>query len=123
MSMPDGTGRGVLDRGLLLLEHVSRPGPVSPTEVGEDLGVGRSSLKPLHADVEAARQRGYAVDNVDNGDGVGCFAAPVLDHVGRPVCANGVAGPAGRVLPKESATAVLVMQTALLLSRRLGHRP
>lgn len=256
MSMPDGTGRGALDRGLLLLDYVSRYGPVSPTKAAEGVGVSRSAtyrlvkqlcergfleavegsdavrvgvkvvemglaelgerdvvsvgsaflrelaqrtqevaflgvvdtdevvylaretvgthsiqmsarlgarrplhatglgkaflsalphdelarvlarlryqpLTPhtitdpqsLHADVEAARQRGYAVDNVENEDGVGCFAAPVLNHVGRPVCAISVAGPAERLLPKESTTAVLVMQTAQLLSRRLGHRP
>lgn len=77
----------------------------------------------LQADIEATKQRGHAVDDVEGEAGVGCFAAPVLNHVARPVCAISVAGPAERLLPKESTAAMLVMQTAQLFSRRLGHRP
>lgn len=76
----------------------------------------------LREDILDVRARGYAIDNIENEDGVACFAAPVMDYSRQPVCAISVAGPAERILPTEQKTAQLVVETAQAISRRLGYR-
>jgi DNA-binding IclR family transcriptional regulator len=68
------------------------------------------------------RERGYAVDHMENEDGIRCVGAPVLDHRGQPVAGLSVAGPSYRVTPEQVPTlAALVCQAAEEVSRRLGH--
>ncbi len=75
----------------------------------------------LLAAVEAARERGYAVDEGEVEPGVACIAAPIRDHRGVAGAAISVAGPADRVLARERTSGPLVMRTAAAISRRLGH--
>lgn len=75
----------------------------------------------LEAEVRAAGERGYAIDEVEVEEGVACVGAPVLDHAGLPVAAISVAGPAERVLPKVAEAGRLVSETAASISRRLGY--
>lgn len=75
----------------------------------------------LEAEVLATRERGYGIDRVEVEEGVACFGAPVCDHLGLPVAAISVAGPADRVLPREDEIGSLVVDTALAISRRLGY--
>lgn len=77
--------------------------------------------RALEDEILLTRDRGYAIDNVEVEEGVGCFAAPVFDYRGLPVAGISVAGPADRVLPKEERLGPLVAKTASVLSRRLGH--
>lgn len=68
------------------------------------------------------RTRGYAVDHMENEDGIRCVGAPVLDHRGQPVAGLSVAGPSYRVTPEQVPTlAALVCQAAEEVSARLGH--
>lgn len=76
----------------------------------------------LLEELALSHRRGYAIDNIEVEDGVGCFAAPVLDHGGQPVGAISIAGPSERVLPNESRFAPAVVTTAAQISARLGHR-
>lgn len=73
-------------------------------------------------ELSRSHRRGYAIDDVEVEEGVGCFAAPVLDHQGRPVGAISIAGPSERVLPHESRFGPVVVATAAQVSARLGHR-
>ena len=75
----------------------------------------------LETEVLATRERGYGIDRVEIEEGVACFGAPVCDHLGSPVAAISVAGPADRVLPREDEIGPLVVETALAISRRLGY--
>jgi inosose dehydratase len=77
----------------------------------------------LTDELRRTRARGYAIDNVENEDGVRCVAAPVRDHAGAVVASLSVAAPAYRFdrgdLP---AVAPRVMAAAAELSARLGHK-
>ena len=75
----------------------------------------------LEAEISLTKERGYAVDRVEVEEGVACFGAALRDHRGLPVAAISVAGPAGRLLPKEGKVGPLVAKTALAMSRRLGY--
>jgi IclR family acetate operon transcriptional repressor len=90
--------------------------------------LGKAYLSALSAkarrvliEVLATRERGYGIDRVEIEEGVACFGAPVCDHLGSPVAAISVAGPADRVLPREDEIGPLVVETALAISRRLGY--
>jgi DNA-binding IclR family transcriptional regulator len=75
----------------------------------------------LEAEVSATRERGYGIDRVEVEEGVACLGAPICDHLGLPVAAISVAGPADRILPREGEIGSLVAGTALAISRRLGY--
>jgi DNA-binding IclR family transcriptional regulator len=55
------------------------------------------TAKALRADLARIRARGYAIDDVENEDGVRCVAAAVLDHSATPVAAVSISGPVSRV--------------------------
>jgi DNA-binding IclR family transcriptional regulator len=75
----------------------------------------------LKAELHDARRNGYAVEDGEAAIGDAGVAAPVFDSDG-VVGAIGVVGPVERVLAPErrDAHAVLVRETAKLLSRDLG---
>jgi DNA-binding IclR family transcriptional regulator len=51
----------------------------------------------LRAELETVRDRGYAIDEGERIDGLGCVAAPITDENEVPVGAISVAGPLGRL--------------------------
>ncbi len=77
----------------------------------------------LMRQVEAVRERGYAVDDQEHEAGVRCMAAPIRDYRGKVVAAISLTGPATVVCPeREGEISVLVTAVARDISRRLGHR-
>lgn len=76
----------------------------------------------LHRELEVTRARGYAVDDVENEDGVRCIAAPVRDHTGSVVAAMSVSAPAYRFsLQDVGELSTLIIRIANELSARLGE--
>jgi DNA-binding IclR family transcriptional regulator len=75
----------------------------------------------LLAELAKVREQGWAVDNVENEDGVRCVGAPILDHLGAVVAALSVSGPTMRVtedrVPELGAQVKTVAEE---ISHRIG---
>jgi DNA-binding IclR family transcriptional regulator len=81
-----------------------------------------TDAEEFRAELEGIRRRGYAVDNVENEEGIRCVAAPVRDHTGRVIAGISVAGPQYRLtLEQVSDIAVLVRKATDELSSRMGY--
>jgi DNA-binding IclR family transcriptional regulator len=77
----------------------------------------------LLAALDEVRTRGWAVDDVENEDGVRCVGAPILDHLGAVVAALSVSGPTMRVTEdRVPELGEQVLSTAKEISRRIGAR-
>jgi DNA-binding IclR family transcriptional regulator len=75
----------------------------------------------LAQDLIAVRERGYAIDDVENEVGLRCVAAPIFDHTGSPVSAISVSGPVARVTRRRvTELGPRVAAAADEISRRLG---
>jgi len=73
------------------------------------------------AHVALVRKRGYAIDEIENEEGVRCVAAPVRDHAGSVVAGISVSAPAYRFSPEDvRRLAPDVLRVTAELSRRLG---
>jgi len=78
--------------------------------------------KALREELKKVRRNGYAVDDVENEDGIRCVGAPIFDHRGKPVAALSVSGPAFRMTQERvQELSMPVKATALKISRRLGY--
>ena len=78
----------------------------------------------LADEIRVTRDRGYAIDDVENEDGVRCVAAPVRDHTGEVVAAMSVSAPAYRFARSDlPQLAPKVLAATAELSARIGHRP
>jgi DNA-binding IclR family transcriptional regulator len=78
----------------------------------------------LLEELERTRERGWAIDDVENEEGVRCIAAPIRDHLGAVVAAMSVAAPAYRfALEDLDDLAPTVLNATAELSRRIGWRP
>ena len=81
------------------------------------------TLEALQDDLARVRRRGYAIDNEEHEDGVGCVATAVFDHTGRPCAAISVSGPSARILhAKAPVLGELLIEHAGEISAALGHR-
>jgi DNA-binding IclR family transcriptional regulator len=80
------------------------------------------TVAELDDDFGRIRDRGYAVDNEEHELGVGCVAAPVFDHTGRPAAAISVSGPSARILEADpAALGSLIADRARQVSEALGQ--
>ncbi|MFD1713360.1 IclR family transcriptional regulator [Amnibacterium flavum] len=77
----------------------------------------------LSIELDAIRDRGYAIDEIENEEGVRCVAAPVRDHLGQVVAAISVSAPAYRFTRDHvDRFAPRVVAAAMELSARVGYR-
>jgi DNA-binding IclR family transcriptional regulator len=73
-------------------------------------------------ELDRVRAQGYALDNVENEEGIRCVAAPILSFGGKPVAAFSLSGPAFRMtLERAEALSEAVRLTAARISRQLGY--
>ncbi|GAB5448385.1 HTH-type transcriptional regulator BhcR [Gymnodinialimonas sp.] len=88
-----------------------------------DQFTGRTLTEPatLRADLEATRERGFAIDDEEKNEGMRCIAAPVFDLSGEAVAGISVSGPVSRVsVVQTHVIAEAVMTAADDLSAAMG---
>ncbi|MBE7553100.1 MAG: IclR family transcriptional regulator [Anaerolineales bacterium] len=74
--------------------------------------------------LEAIRVQGFAIDDVENEEGVRCVGAPIFDYTGRAFAALSISGPAYRLsVPRLLELAPLTMKAARAVSAKLGYVP
>lgn len=77
----------------------------------------------VRTELRAVRERGYALDDVENEEGVRCAAAPVRDHTGAVVAGMSVSAPTYRFsLDDLRRLAPDLRRVADALSARLGYQ-
>lgn len=77
----------------------------------------------LRAEVERVRELGFAVDDVENEEGIRCVAAPVFDHGKEVIASISVSGPEYRIPPERlGELSAEVRDAAARLSERVGFR-
>ena len=82
-----------------------------------------TSAADLATTLEDVRRRGYAVDNEEYEEGVGCVGAPIFDHGGEVHAAISVSAPVSRLHHLDiSALAELLTEHTGDVSRDLGYR-
>jgi DNA-binding IclR family transcriptional regulator len=74
----------------------------------------------LLSDLEAARVRGYSLDDREVLDFVMCVGAPVFDHRGRVIAGISAAGLYSEDRDTD-AEGRFLMQTAMSISRLMGY--
>lgn len=96
------------------------PDGVLPALTGNTI----TDLSALRADLDATRERGFALEREESGPGVACVAAPVLDVSGRVPAAVSISVPLARwdQYPLSHWSAV-VLQAAAAMSERVGYVP
>jgi DNA-binding IclR family transcriptional regulator len=84
-----------------------------------------TSMAQLEEEMEVIRQRGYAVDQEENVDGICCVGAPVFDRFGGPRAAISISAPGARLVDPEYRRKVggAIVQASHELSRKLGWIP
>lgn len=124
----------ILEVGALLPLHATALGKAvlahSPPEAYSGLlanGLPKLTAKTLakaalRQDLDAIRERGYAIEKEEAVLGEAGIAAPIFDRQGETIGAIGVAGPRGQVLRRgrEKVLADAVVQAARGISRDLG---
>jgi DNA-binding IclR family transcriptional regulator len=71
--------------------------------------------------MQISKERGYAIDNCENEEGIRCVAVPIVDHANRPVAALSITGWSLTLTPERySSLAETAKETAQLISKRLG---
>ena len=134
----DGTRsvRLFLEVGRAIPAHTSGAGKAilawrSPEDVAALLGTSPlqastshtiTTLDALEQDLKRIRRRGFATDNEEHEEGVGCVGTPVFDHRGVSIAAMSVSGPTSRILNAETADlGALLREHAEAVSVKLGY--
>jgi IclR family KDG regulon transcriptional repressor len=74
--------------------------------------------------LELVYSRGFAIDDIENEEGIRCVGAPVFNHTGRVFAAISISGPAYRLsIPRLLELSTLVITAANAISNKLGYVP
>lgn len=95
-------------------EHISHPlAARTPFTLRTD--------EALADDFIETRERGFAIDNQENREGIRGFAAPVFDFQGKVIAAVSIAGPSTRVMPEAAGElGARIVATAAEISASMG---
>lgn len=82
------------------------------------------SAAELAKEMTIVRKQGYALDNIENEEGIRCIAAPIRDYEGRIIASFSISGPVHRMTMErvEDELAEKIKKTALIVSEEFGFR-
>ena len=81
-----------------------------------------TSPENLRNNLEQVRLMGYAVDDVENEEGVRCIGAPVFNFSQHVIAGISISGPDNRITSERiQKLGLIVKETALAISRRMGY--
>ena len=83
-----------------------------------------TSLEALAQEVATVKKQGYALDNIENEEGIRCIAAPIYDYQGKIIASFSISGPSNRITMERVQDELVrkIRETALNISRQLGYR-
>jgi IclR family acetate operon transcriptional repressor len=82
-----------------------------------------TNKEALLEELATVREQGYAVDDVENEEGIRCVGAPIFDHRGEVIAALSVSAPSFRFsMDRVRELSGVVKGTGLQISRQLGYR-
>lgn len=75
----------------------------------------------FYAHLQEVRERGYAIDDCENEDGIRCVAVPVRNHRGKTIAAISISGWSLTMTPeRDESLARLARETSRQISEHLG---
>ncbi len=77
----------------------------------------------LKTHLQQVVKQGYALDQEEFADGIGCVAAPIFSGKGKAVAAYSISAPAWRLTQNFKPFVAAVLQAAKEASLALGYRP
>ena len=82
-----------------------------------------NNIDELLADIEAVREKGYALDLEEYEEEVHCVAAPVIDYTGKVIAGISISGPKSRLTKKRivNEIAPALIEEAKNLSAKFGY--
>jgi len=105
---------------LAFLPHSERERLIEELELRRYTENTITSREKLQKELDEIRSRGYAIDNMENEEGVRCVAAPIFGLNGRIVASISISGPAFRLTSQRlQEYASLVMDAAKKISRKM----
>ncbi|MDI6600823.1 MAG: IclR family transcriptional regulator [Thermoanaerobacteraceae bacterium] len=77
----------------------------------------------LFEELQKIKEQGYAIDDIENEEGIRCVAAPILNYHGETIAAVSISGPTLRVTRERVPELVhLLKDYTLDISRELGYK-
>jgi DNA-binding IclR family transcriptional regulator len=80
-----------------------------------------ASREALFAELEATRERGYALSDEDVTPGIAALGAPIFDHSGRVRAGLSLGGVRSTLFGHESRALEMLLEGASAISRTLGY--
>ncbi|SIS67521.1 transcriptional regulator, IclR family [Zobellia uliginosa] len=81
-----------------------------------------TSRKQFKKVLKEVREKGYAVDNSEDIEGINCVGAPIFNEYGYPVAALWITAPYGRLPASQfESKGKIVVKYALEISTKLGY--
>ncbi|MCD8510786.1 MAG: IclR family transcriptional regulator, partial [Bacillus sp. (in: Bacteria)] len=82
-----------------------------------------TSREELLEAIELTKVRGYALDEVENEEGIASIAAPIRDYTGEVIAAVSIAGPNSSFTSDhlEKVLKPLILETVAEISREMGY--
>jgi len=80
------------------------------------------SKKDLNTNLQEVREKGYAIDNGEDIQGINCVGAPIFDEHGYPIAALWITGPDGRLPVEQFArNGTILVKYAMEISAKIGY--